>query len=138
MKIKLFLQMLFTVSLTVSAGLAFANDGDKENKDGVVHGYVIDAVTKKPVAGVIISATSAKNKNEKKEVQTDASGYFKFPELPAGELKFQFEKKGYKQQKKNAMTVKEGTIVKFNVEIEITKTEVEDYEHPFFRLDGTF
>jgi hypothetical protein len=103
--------------------------------DGEVRGYVVDAVTKKPVAGVAISACSNSTCTETKIVVTDASGYFHIKALPAGQVKFKFEKKGYKQVKKESMSVKEGTTVRLNIELNQYKVDVEDYQQPFLLLD---
>ena len=117
---------------------AFANV-DKP-MEGTVHGYVVDATTRKPISGVTISATSAKLQHSK-EVSTDAAGYFRFNAVAApDEITFEFEKKGYKIVKKEKFIVKENTTFKFTVEMSATKEkddgrEADVYEHPLLRMD---
>jgi hypothetical protein len=120
---------------SLTACSAFASSEGEKKHEGEVQGYVIDAITKKPVAGVAISACSNRNCSETKAVVTDASGFFHIKELPAGGVKFKFEKKGYKHIKKEALPVKEGSTLKINVEISQYKTDVEDYQHPFLLMD---
>ena len=119
---------------------AFANV-DKP-MEGTVHGYVVDATTRKPISGVTISATSAKLQHSK-EVSTDAAGYFRFNAVTApDEITFEFEKKGYKIVKKEKFIVKENTTFKFTVEMSASKEkeegrEADVYEHPLLRMaDG--
>jgi len=120
--------------------VAFANI-DKP-MEGTVHGYVVDATTRKPISGVTISATSSKLQKSK-EVSTDADGYFRFNAVAApDEITFEFEKKGYKIVKKEKFIVKENTTFKFTVEMSATKEkddarEADVYEHPLLRMaDG--
>lgn len=125
-----------------SAQLAFANDGETPRPDlpketNVVHGVVVDATTKKPVSGVIVSASN-QNKKIKKEVATDASGYFKLDELPAGQIYIYFDKKGYKILKKSSVTLKDKAVLKLNVDLEEEGKDAV-FEHPALRLlDGIF
>lgn len=124
------------------AQFALANNGDTPRPDlpvdkNVVHGVVVDATTKKPVAGVIVSVSN-QNKKVKKEVATDASGYFKLDELPAGQNHIYFDKKGYKILKKSSVTVKDKAVLKLNVDLEEEGRDAV-FEHPALRLlDGIF
>src|SRR5512140_1634910 len=83
--------------------------------EGVLHGYVTDAITKKPLSGVTVSAL-VPGSNNSREVTTDADGYFRFAQLPASQVTVQFDKKGYQSCKRPNITVKEKTAVKLNVE----------------------
>ena len=83
--------------------------------EGVLNGYVTDAVTKKPLPGVVVSAF-VPGTNSLKEVLTDADGYFRFSELPASQVTVEFNKKGYQPTRRPNVTVKEKTSVKLNVE----------------------
>ncbi len=105
-----FLSLLFPLSLFVSQ--ASAKDGRTE---GSLNGYVTDAVTKKPLPGVVVSATIP-GSSSPKEVLTDSDGYFRFPQLPASPVTIQFGKKGYQQCKRPGVQIKEKTTVKLNVE----------------------
>ena len=136
MKLRLLMAVL---SCTVS-GAALASGGDAPPSDGIVHGYVVDGTTKKPVAGVTVIATAYPRKGVKTEVSTDADGYFRLNQFPAGELSIQFEKKGYRQVKKEPFSLRQGGTLKLSVEIQ-TDRLLEDgdieMEHPALRLiDG--
>jgi hypothetical protein len=130
---------LFVLLCCLSASsLAFANTGDSKD-EGVVHGYVVDAATRKPVAGVVVSAQSSKS-GITKEVATDAAGYFKLKEVPSGEVSIQVDKKGYKNLRKESIALKGGAILKLTIDIYSEKTGTEppgEFEHPVLRLiDG--
>src|SRR6185437_14312242 len=83
--------------------------------EGVLNGYVTDAVTKKPLHGVVVSATIP-GTNLQQEGLTDSDGYFRFLELPASQITIEFNKKGYQPAKRPNITIKEKTPVKLNVE----------------------
>jgi hypothetical protein len=126
--------LLLAVSLPI-AFLAKANTGKNE---GVLQGQVTDAVTKKPIAGVVVSMTGSKLNNEK-EVTTDSDGNFKIGKLPGGDLTIIFEKKGYKVHRKELVNTKEGLVYRITLDMlpaddddEIT----EDSAHPLLRLSG--
>jgi hypothetical protein len=110
-----------------------ANTGKNE---GVVQGQVTDAVTKKPIPGVVVSMTGSKINNEK-EVTTDSEGYFKITKLPGGDLTIVLEKKGYKVHKKELINTKEGMV--YRVYVDLLKDAEDDSEgsaHPLLRLSG--
>ena len=112
-----------------------ANTGKNE---GVVQGQVTDAVTKKPIAGVVVSMTGSKLNNEK-EVTTDADGYFKINKLPGGDLTIILEKKGYKVHRKELVNTKEGVVYRVFVDLLPVADDDDDSEgsaHPLLRLSG--
>jgi hypothetical protein len=112
--------------------LANANTGRSESP---LQGYVTDAVTKKPVSGVVVSA-SAPGANASREVMTDADGYFSFVQLPLTQLTLQFDKKGYQPCKKAGVVIKEKTYLKINIEFlqEDVVAENGDSEYPLQRM----
>src|SRR5687768_10438420 len=100
------LLLLFCV-LTFSHVLK-ANTGEKDKKklsEGLIHGYIVDAETKKPLGGVSVSLSSRKMPADK-EIVSDAAGYFNFGKIPAGDLTLIFEKKGYKFYKRDTLALK--------------------------------
>jgi hypothetical protein len=102
---KLFvLLLLLPVALCAKAGTGIGK------VEGVLNGYVTDAVTKKPLPGVVVSATIPGTNNQK-EVLTDADGYFRFAELPASQVTVEFNKKGYQPAKRPNITIREKTAV---------------------------
>ena len=106
--------------------------------EGVVQGQVTDAVTKKPIPGVVVSMTGSKLNNEK-EVTTDSDGYFKITKLPGGDLTIVLEKKGYKVHKKEMVNTKEGMVYRVYVDLlpkDDDNDNAEDSSHPLLRLSG--
>jgi hypothetical protein len=132
---KLSLKMLL---LAVSLPIAFLTKANTGKTEGVLQGQVTDAVTKKPIAGVVVSMTGSKLNNEK-EVTTDSDGNFKIGKLPGGDLTIIFEKKGYKIHRKELVNTKEGLVYRITLDMlpaddddEVT----EDSAHPLLRLSG--
>ena len=115
--------------------LALWARADSGKIEGILHGYVTDAVTKKPLSGVTVSAM-VPGTNNSKEVMTDADGYFRFAQLPASQVTVHFDKKGYQSYKRPNVTVKEKTSVKLNIEFfpEDMSTDSENAEYPVLRL----
>ena len=115
----LLLLLLLPAALCAKAGIG--------KGEGVLNGYVTDAVTKKPLPGVVVSATIP-GTNHQQEVLTDSDGYFRFVELPpAAQVTIEFNKKGYQPAKRPNITIKEKTPVKLNVEFH---PEDEDVDSP--------
>ena len=83
--------------------------------EGVLNGYVTDAITKKPLPGVTVSAIIP-GTNNLKEVLTDADGYFRFSELPASQVTVEFNKKGYQPARRPNIVIREKASVRLNVE----------------------
>jgi hypothetical protein len=123
----LLLLLLFPVVCYAKAGIG--------KVEGVLNGYVTDAVTKKPLSGVIVSAT-VPGTNNLKEVLTDADGYFRFPELPASQVTVEFNKKGYQSAKRPNITIREKTAVKLNVEFlpQDGDLDSDNNEYPVLRM----
>jgi len=123
----LFFLLVFPLALWARA--------DTGKIEGILHGYVTDAVTKKPLSGVTVSAM-VPGTNNSKEVLTDADGYFRFAQLPASQVTVHFDKKGYQSYKRPNVTVKERTSVKLNIEFlpEDLGTDSENAEYPILRL----
>jgi len=124
--------LLLALSLPVAV-FAKANTGKNE---GVVQGQVTDAVTKKPIAGVVVSMTTSKSGGEK-EVITDSEGNFKLSKLPGGDVTLVFEKKGYKVHKRDIVNTKDGMVYKVSLDMVPVDDEADDgYEHPLLRMSG--
>jgi len=127
--------MLLAAALPLTLMLR-ANTGKNE---GVVQGQVTDAVTKKPIPGVVVSMTGSKISSEK-EVTTDSDGYFKITKLPGGDLTIVLEKKGYKVHKRELVNTKEGLVYRVYVDLlpkdDDDNDTAEDSSHPLLRLSG--
>jgi len=108
--------------------------------EGVVHGVVTDAITKKPLPGVTVSALIP-GTNNSREVTTDADGYFRFVQLPGSQVTVQFDKKGYQSCKRPNISVNEKTAVKLNIEFlpEEVSPDADDAnaEYPVLRMMQT-
>jgi Carboxypeptidase regulatory-like domain len=125
----LLLLLLLPVAFCAKAGMG------KGKVEGVLNGYVTDAVTKKPLSGVVVSAT-VPGTNNQKEVLTDADGYFRFAELPASQVTVEFNKKGYQPAKRPNITIREKTAVKLNVEFLPEEGDLDsgNNEYPVLRM----
>ncbi|MBC7850121.1 MAG: carboxypeptidase regulatory-like domain-containing protein [Chitinophagaceae bacterium] len=129
-------RLLLITCLILAAFCVQANTNDpKDDKKGEpsINGYVSDAESKKPVAGVTISI--AGKGQDKREITTDASGNFKTYQLNPGEVTIILEKKGYRTYRKEGVLIKEGVTLKLTVDME----EYDDSGlfHPLLRMmDG--
>jgi hypothetical protein len=127
----LLLAALLPLSLLTKAN---GDNGNRKSTEPAIQGCVADASTKKPVQGVTISISTTKGQ-EKKEFTTDASGNFKIPQMPVGEVIIVLEKKGYKTTRREGIVIKEGVSLKMNFDITNIKLEEEnDAFHPFLRM----
>lgn len=124
-------QLFFLLLLSASLYGRAAGIGKVE---GVLNGYVTDAITKKPLPGVVVCAVIP-GTNLQKEVTTDADGYFRFIELPASQVTVEFNKKGYQPFKRGNIIIKEKTSVKLNVEFSPNNDDMDSAtEYPVLRL----
>jgi hypothetical protein len=123
----LFLLLIFPLALCAKAGTG--------KLEGILNGYVTDAITKKPLSGVIVSAI-VPGTSSQTEVLTDADGYFRFAQLPASQVTIQFDKKGYQSYKRPNVTVREKASLKLNVEFlpEEEDTQSDHSEVPILHL----
>jgi hypothetical protein len=130
-KTYLLLAVLLPLSLLTKAN---GDNGNRKSTEPVLHGCVADATTKKPVQGVTISISTSKGQ-EKKEFTTDASGNFKVPQMPVGEVIIILEKKGYKTTRREGIVIKEGVSLKMSFDIiNIHLEDESDVFHPFLRM----
>jgi hypothetical protein len=133
---KKFSLLLLLVPLAL---ISKANAGNTGKLEGVLNGYVTDAVTKKPLCGVIVSAF-VPGTNNLKEVLTDADGYFRFAELPASLVTVEFNKKGYQACRRPNIAIREKTPVRVNIEFlpEDGEDDTGGSEFPILRMLDTF
>jgi hypothetical protein len=127
-RLKLFTLLLALLPLS---NCVFANQDGDGTKDPALSGSVSDASSKKPVKGVTVSVL-AKDGIEK--LETDASGRFIIPKLPAGEVTIVLEKKGYKTYRREKVIVKEGAQMKLNFDLSNLKQDEDNLFHPLFRM----
>jgi len=124
--------LLLVIGLSF-AGISKANNGKTDLP--LLHGYVMDALTKKPVAGVIVSATS-QGASISQEVTTDSEGYFHFAQLPSSSINLQFDKKGYQSYTRYGIMIKEKMTVKVKVEFlpDETERDSDESEYPLLKM----
>jgi hypothetical protein len=113
MKISFYI-VFFVLTCVVSCGL-YASDGKTD--PCLIKGQVVDAVTKKPVSGVVVSAMTP-GEPSSREAVTDVDGFYYFKQLPASHVNLRFEKKGYQKYKyEEIIEIVEKKTVKVNVEV---------------------
>ena len=119
----------------ISLPLAFSARANHEKTPFPLQGYVTDAITKKPVPGVLVSA-SAPNTNVPKEAVTDEDGFFSFEQLPANQINLQFDKKGYQPVKKTGILIKDKAVARIYVEFnqEESAEDRDDSEYPLLHV----
>lgn len=102
---------------------------------GVLNGYVTDAITKKPLSGVVVSATVPGSASTT-EVLTDADGYFRFAQLPGSQVTISFDKKGYQPTRRPNVSVAEKATIKLNIECQPEEMDpsTDNSEFPILRL----
>ena len=122
----LLLTLIFPLALC-----AKANEGKVE---GVLHGYVTVAVTKKPLSGVTVLAILP-GTNASTQAMTDSDGYFHFVQLPAAQVTVKFDKKGYQPCTRPGVTIKTRESVKLDIECLPDEMGVNaNAEYPLLRL----
>jgi hypothetical protein len=122
-----FFLLIFPLALAARAGTG--------KLEGILNGYVTDAVTKKPLSGVMVSVIVPGTTNWT-EVLTDADGYFRFAQLPGSQVTVQFDKKGYQSLKRPNVTLREKTSIKLNVEFlpDEIESDSDNPDYPVLRL----
>jgi|SRR6185312_4078248 len=128
--------LYFLVLISLSTGSLFAGSG----KSGpcLIRGQVLDAITKKPVSGVVVSAVISGNSSSNEAI-TDDEGYYYFKELPSNHVNLRFEKKGYQKFKyQQVVNITEKKTVKINVEVlpDSAELQPDDSEFPLLRILG--
>jgi len=89
-------------------------------KTGAIKGRVKER-NGKALEGVIVSATSAENKEDKRETKSDDKGDFEFDALPAGRYSLLFEKQGYKTFITRKLEVAAGETTKLSGVVELSR-----------------
>ena len=130
-------KLLLLTAILPLALLTKANNGNDERgkPEPAISGMVSECGSKKPVQGVTVSISG--KGQDKKEFVTDATGNFKVPQMPAGELIIILEKKGYKTFRKEGVTLKEGVPLKLSFDISNEGSDDEsEVFHPIRMMDS--
>ena len=117
--------LLIGFIFTTFSFICFASE-NKVCGDCSFTGTVTDAVTKKPIADVVIIAKGISINGEQKVV-TDELGQYKILSLPTGSYTLRFEKDNYRPIEKRNLVVKK-TSSKLNVEL-ISEDDVDEDHH---------
>jgi hypothetical protein len=75
----------------------------------------------KALEGVIVIATSAEKKEDKRETKSDGKGDFEFDALPAGPYSLSFEKQGYKTFITRKLEVSAGETTRLSSAVELSR-----------------
>jgi hypothetical protein len=75
----------------------------------------------KALEGVIVRATGAENKEDKRETKSDDKGDFEFTTLPASRYSLSFEKQGYKTFITRKLEVAAGETTKLSSVVELSR-----------------
>jgi hypothetical protein len=127
---------LLLVAFSLFACSVYANNGF--SGPCLIRGQVVDAVTKKPVSGVVVSAVVSGKPNQKEAI-TDNDGYYFFEQLPSNHVSLRFEKKGYQNFRyQDVVEIIEKKTVKINVEVHPDPSDLlpDDSEYPLLRILG--
>ncbi|AFE10895.1 von Willebrand factor type A domain-containing protein [Corallococcus coralloides DSM 2259] len=81
-----------------------------------IFGTVIDVETRKPIADVVVSATSPSLQGEQ-TVVTDAQGNYRIPRIPAGTYTVRFEKEEYKPYARPGIQLRVNRAIRLTVEL---------------------
>ncbi|MDC0709126.1 TonB-dependent receptor [Stigmatella sp. ncwal1] len=84
--------------------------------DSVILGTVFNAETQKPVADVVVTATSP-NLQGKQEVVTDAQGQYRIPQLPPGVYTLRFDKESFNAFSRPEVPLRLDRTIRVNVEL---------------------
>ncbi|NOK08907.1 DUF3520 domain-containing protein [Corallococcus exercitus] len=82
----------------------------------VIIGTVIDTETKKPLADVVVTATSPSLQGDQ-TVVTDAQGNYRIPQLPAGTYTLRFDKESFKPYARPEIQLLLNRTIRVNVEM---------------------
>ncbi|HEY8459880.1 MAG TPA: carboxypeptidase-like regulatory domain-containing protein [Blastocatellia bacterium] len=91
-----------------------------QTQTGAVKGKVKERGGK-VLEGVVVRATSASNKEDKRETKSDGKGDFEFAALPAGRYSFSFEMPGYKTFITRELEVTAGETMKISKVVELAR-----------------
>jgi outer membrane receptor protein involved in Fe transport len=105
--------MLRATGVVVVAGLSY---GTAAYADSVIIGTVVGADNKKPVADVVVTATSPNLQGEQ-VVVTDAQGQYRIPQLPPGVYTLRFDKESFRPFSRSEIQLRLDRTIRVNVEL---------------------
>jgi|SRR5882672_11933761 len=105
---------LLAVLLLAQAG------AQSQTQTGALKGKVKER-NGKALEGVMVRATNAANKEDKRETKSDNNGDFEFAALPAGRYSLSFEKQGYKTFNTRNLEIAAGETTKLSSVVELAR-----------------
>ncbi|WNG24504.1 TonB-dependent receptor plug domain-containing protein [Cystobacter fuscus] len=106
-------RMLRATGAVVVAGLSYSTAA---YADSVIIGSVVNADNKKPVADVVVTATSPNLQGEQ-VVVTDAQGQYRIPQLPPGVYTLRFDKESFRPFSRSEVQLRLDRTIRVNVEL---------------------
>jgi outer membrane receptor protein involved in Fe transport len=106
-------RMLRATGVVVVASLSY---GTAAYADSVIIGTVVGADNKKPVADVVVTATSPNLQGEQ-VVVTDAQGQYRIPQLPPGVYTLRFDKESFRPFSRSEIQLRLDRTIRVNVEM---------------------
>ncbi|WNG49913.1 TonB-dependent receptor [Archangium minus] len=106
-------RMLRATGVVVVASLSY---GTAAYADSVIVGTVVSAEDKKPVADVVVTATSPNLQGEQ-VVVTDAQGQYRIPQLPPGVYTLRFDKESFRPFSRPDIQLRLDRTIRVNVEL---------------------
>jgi outer membrane receptor protein involved in Fe transport len=98
-------------------GLAlWAPPARAQQSGSVITGTVVDASNQKPVADVVVTATSPGLQGEEVSV-TDATGVYRIPQLPPGTYTLRFEKENFQPYSRPDITLRLNRTIRLNAQL---------------------
>jgi len=91
----------------------------------VLTGTVTDAATNKPVADVVVTATSPALQGEE-IVVTDATGLYRIPQLPPGAYTLRLEKESFKPFSRGDINLRSDRTIRLNVQLQPESVQAEE------------
>jgi hypothetical protein len=91
----------------------------------VLTGTVTDAATGKPVADVVVTATSPNLQGEE-IVVTDATGLYRIPQLPPGTYTLRLEKESFKPYSRGDINLRVDRTIRLNVQLQPESVQAEE------------
>jgi hypothetical protein len=108
------------IATTIGCALAlFASSGlvrAQQQGFGTLTGTVVDAATRKPIAGAVVTAVSPQLQGQQ-VVVTDSTGTYRLPQLPPGVYAVRFEREKYKTQSHGEIALNADQTLRINTSL---------------------
>src|SRR5215471_4113736 len=102
--------------LLAFAVLLLARSAAAQIGSGALTGQVVDASSKRPLADVVVTATSPALQGEH-TVITDSTGSFRIPNLPPGEYALRYESDTFRPYSRGGIALRAGITLRIDAEL---------------------